>query len=149
MLGGWGKLLALFSRQRNLLNRLALEQLLPHRGPALWLDSVSHIEPTQIIGLTTANCLTLYGKDCSSYLLYEAAAQLCAVHGASQSSQAKQAYVVKIQKLKVYQTTAVAKPVTLHCQLLNQNGFGAQYQFEASQEQCLITGNLLMVIEHA
>ncbi|WNO59518.1 hypothetical protein [Rheinheimera sp. MMS21-TC3] len=131
------------------MNRVDLEQLLPHRGAALWLDSVSHIESTQIIGQTTANCLAMYGQYSPSYLLYEAAAQLCAVHGASQSSQAKQAYVVKIQKLKVYQATTSATPATLHCQLLNQNGFGAQYQFEVTQDQCLITGKLLMVIEHA
>ncbi|CAM3691490.1 hotdog family protein [Rheinheimera salexigens] len=131
------------------MNRAALKQLLPHRGTALWLDSVSQIEPTRIVGATTADCLALYGPDCPSYLLYEAAAQLCGVHGASQSKQAKRAYVVKVQRLKIYQTVAEAKPVIVRCELLNNNGLGAQYQFEISQDEVLLSGNLLMVIEHA
>ncbi|QBL10712.1 hypothetical protein E0Z06_14865 [Rheinheimera sp. D18] len=121
---------------------------MPHRGAALWLDSVSVIAPTYIVGTTTADCLRLYGPNCPSYLLYEAAAQLCAVHGASISKITRRAYVVKVQKVKIYQITATAMPVTVSCELLSKNEAGAQYQFEVSQTQPILSGTLLVAVEH-
>ncbi len=132
------------------MNRVAIEQLLPHRGAALWLDTVSHISTTHIAGTTTADCLALYGQYQHSCLLYEAAAQLCAVHGACQPGVVLRAYVAKVQQLQVHQAVSDRWPCTVRCELLSQNPAGALYQFEVSQAaQRLLSGNLLVVIEHA
>lgn len=132
------------------MDRIAIEQLLPHRGAALWLDTVTHLDAGSITGRSVSNCLSLCNGRSNSHLLYEAAAQLCAVHGANMGESAKRAFVAKVQQLQIHQDYTDSAPVTVCCQLLSQNPAGALYQFSLSQgAQLLISGNLLVVIEHA
>lgn len=132
------------------MNRIAIEQLLPHRGTALWLDTVTQLDTDSISGQTVVGCLAQYHHNGNSYLLYEAAAQLCAVHGASRAGSAKRAYVAKVQHLQIHHHYSANLAVTVRCQLLSQNLAGALYQFNLYQNpQLLLSGNLLVVIEYA
>ena len=132
------------------MDRIAIEQLLPHRGTALWLDTVTQLDADSISGQTVVGCLGPNHHHASSHLLYEAAAQLCAVHGASRAGSAKRAYVAKVQQLQIHHHYSARLAVTVRCQLLSQNLAGALYQFELYQHlQLLLSGNLLVVIEYA
>ncbi|MBZ9613050.1 hypothetical protein [Rheinheimera maricola] len=132
------------------MNRIAIEQLLPHRGTALWLDTVTQLNADSISGQTVVGCLGQYDHNGNSHLLYEAAAQLCAVHGARHAGSAKSAYVAKVQQLQIHQHYSATLAVTVRCQLLSQNQAGALYQFNLYQNsQLLLSGNLLVVIEYA
>ena len=132
------------------MDRIAIEQLLPHRGTALWLDTVTQLDADSISGETVVGCLPPCGQNGNSHLLYEAAAQLCAVHGASRAGSAKRAYVAKVQQLQIHHHYSANQAVTVRCQLLSQNLAGALYQFSLYQNpQLLLSGNLLVVIEYA
>ena len=132
------------------MDRIAIEQLLPHSGAALWLDTVTQLDAGSISGQTVVGCLKQYDHNSNAHLLYEAAAQLCAVHGASRAGSAKRAYVAKVQHLKIHHHYSANLPVTVHCQLLSQNLAGAQYQFELYQHpHLLLSGILLVVLEYA
>lgn len=144
-------------RQRVFVNRNAIEQCVPHRGSALWLEAVSYIDADRIEGVTTAHCLAAYGEHSSSCLLYEAAAQLCAVHGARLGGAGlvgeagvQQGFVAKAQQLQLHQPHAGHGAFTVQCQLLTQNAAGALYQFQVNRsQQAMLSGRLLLVIAHA
>src|SRR5690554_2873394 len=81
-----------------------LTELLPHRGTALWLSSITAHDTQQISGICTQQCLKQLSAAHSAYF-FEAAAQLCAAHGALYATQdtVSDAYIGKLSKLKVYQ----------------------------------------------
>ena len=64
------------------MDRTQLHSLLPHQGQALWLDALLGHDAERIEGLSAWHHLQALGHDASPCLLFEAAAQLCAAHGA-------------------------------------------------------------------
>lgn len=133
------------------MERTAIEQLIPHRGQALWLDSVCDISEQHIAGLASAGCTAHYGKFAEPCLLFEAAAQLCAVHGAAKQTNGKvQAYVAKVQQLNVHSFAVAPGPLLVRCNLLSNNPVGALYHFTLhSAALPVLSGHLLVVIHHA
>src|SRR5690606_15866183 len=69
------------------MDRTQLLSLLPHQGPALWLDQVLEHDASSISGLSAWSYLQPFGADASPCLLFEAAAQLCGAHGALYGSE--------------------------------------------------------------
>src|SRR5690606_39640725 len=63
------------------MDRSHLHRLLPHQGSALWLDQLLEHDAQQIRGLSHWSHLQAFGADASPCYLFEAAAQLCALHG--------------------------------------------------------------------
>ena len=76
--------LAIIPVENSIAGRVAdLHSLLPHQGPALWLDGLLAHDPLSIQGLSAWRYLESFGPDASPCLLFEAAAQLCAAQSAA------------------------------------------------------------------
>lgn len=129
-----------------------LTALLPHRGTALWLNAITQHDQQTITGECDWDCLSELTLRHSAYF-FEAAAQLCAAHGAlyAKHGAPAEAYIGKLSKLNVHQQAAQAGS-TLQIKAVQQstNAFSALYLFTITQQQqLLLDGNLLLVLNHA
>jgi len=129
-----------------------LAALLPHRGTALWLNAITQHDQQHITGECDWDCLAELTQMHSAYL-FEAAAQLCAAHGAlyAKHSTPTEAYIGKLSKLNVY-SHAVQTCTSVQIKAVQQstNEASALYQFSVTQQQqLLLDGNLLLVLNHA
>jgi len=135
------------------MDRTQLHSLLPHQGPALWLDGLLAHDRLSIRGLTDWQYLDAFGHDASPCLLFEAAAQLCAAHGAlyGDSSAIEMALVGKLSQLQLHHEPARrrgALQVSATQEALSPAG--ALYAFCIhAEEQLLLDGKLLLVLIHA
>lgn len=129
-----------------------LHDLLPHRGDALWLHSIAQHDADRISGYCRADCLQHLHAAHSGWL-FEAAAQLCAAHGALYANDytVTSAHLGKVSAVRVH-----AAPVPHHgllqlqAQRLGNSTASALYQFSVSQQQRpLLDGQLLVVLGHA
>lgn len=143
----------------------ALRQLLPHAGDALWLQRLlrhdvdsPYGEADWLCAEADWSCLARFGANASPALLFEAAAQLCAVHGALQAAAAGSsdaapgtAMLGKLSDLRLHFEPAV-RSGTLAIRVDRQaaSAAGAQYTFAVhSGERLLLDGRLLLVLAHA
>lgn len=135
------------------MDRSRLHHLLPHQGPALWLERIIAHDAGQIRGLADWSCLAPFGPAASPCLLFEAAAQLCAAHGALYGGDKSigMALLGKLGALRLHQVPEQrcgALLVEAEQQALSPAG--ASYRFAIhSQERLLLDGNLLLVLQHA
>lgn len=135
------------------MDRTQLHRLLPHQGSALWLNSLLAHDASSIRGLSDWSHLQTLGAEASPCYLFEAAAQLCAAHGALYGGQRpiRMASIGKLSQLTVHQTAPERRgELTVHaCQVATSPG-GALYDFDIhAQGQLLLDGKLLLVLEHA
>lgn len=130
-----------------------LHTLLPHQGSALWLEQINTHNATSIQGQCLWSCLADFGERPSAGLLFEAAAQLCAAHGAlyGNDTRIQGAYIGKLSKLTVHHDPLErCNPISIEAQQLSHSLTGALYSFRlTSQQQLLIDGTLLLVLVHA
>lgn len=130
-----------------------LHTLLPHQGSALWLEHIGAHTASSIQGECLWSCLADFGERPAPYLLFEAAAQLCAVHGALYGNDARiqGAYIGKLSKLTVHHDPAERRdPIKIDAQQLSHSVAGALYSFSLScNQQLLLDGTLLVVLAHA
>lgn len=135
------------------MDRPYLQTLLPHQGPALWLDALLDHDTLNIQGLSAWHHLDAFGPDAPACLLFEAAAQLCAAHGAlyGEDSAIEMALIGKLSQLQVHHEPAQRQGV-LHI-AANQQALspaGALYAFSIhADERLLLDGKLLLVLVHA
>lgn len=131
----------------------ALHTLLPHQGSALWLEHIDAHNASSIQGECLWSCLADFGEQASAYLLFEAAAQLCAAHGALYGNDARiqGAYIGKLSKLTVHHDPVErCNPIKITAQQLSHSPAGALYSFNLSaNQQLLVDGTLLVVLVHA
>ncbi|MGV8841802.1 MAG: beta-hydroxyacyl-ACP dehydratase [Pseudomonas sp.] len=135
------------------MDRTQLHSLLPHQGPALWLDGLLGHDALSIQGLSAWQHLDAFGSDASPCLLFEAAAQLCAAHGAlyGDTSAIDMALVGKLSQLQLHHEPA-QRQGTLLVSATQQamSPAGALYAFSIhAQEQLLLDGKLLLVLIRA
>ncbi|MES2817757.1 MAG: beta-hydroxyacyl-ACP dehydratase [Pseudomonadota bacterium] len=135
------------------MDRTHLHSLLPHQGQALWLDRLLAHDALQISGLSAWSHLHSIASDASPCLLFEAAAQLCAVHGALYGDAAalQMALIGKVSQVQLHH-----EPLQRSGELLVQasqqalSPTGARYAFSISaQGRLLLDGDLLLVLVHA
>ncbi|MVW74542.1 hotdog family protein [Pseudomonas xionganensis] len=135
------------------MDRTQLHSLLPHQGPALWLDGLLAHDPLSIQGLTDWHYLDAFGSAASPCLLFEAAAQLCAAHGAlyGDSSAIEMALVGKLSQLQLHhEPTRRSGALQVSATQEALSPAGALYAFCIhSEEQLLLDGKLLLVLIHA
>jgi len=135
------------------MDRTQLHSLLPHQGPALWLDALLEHDDHSIQGLSAWRYLDAFGSDASPCLLFEAAAQLCAAHGAlyGDASAIEMALVGKLSQLQLHHEPA-QRQGTLRVSA-NQEALsaaGALYAFSIhAEDQLLLDGKLLLVLIRA
>ncbi|WP_314407827.1 beta-hydroxyacyl-ACP dehydratase [Pseudomonas kuykendallii] len=135
------------------MDRDQLHTLLPHQGEALWLDRLIEHDPARIIGLTAWHHLAAFGEEASPCLLFEAAAQLCAAHGAlyGADDSIEMALVGKLSHLLLHhepQRRDGALQVSATQEALSPAG--ALYAFAVHAEgHLLLDGKLLLVLVHA
>ena len=135
------------------MDRTQLQRLLPHRGPALWLDALLGHDARSIRGLSAWHYLQALGDDASPCLLFEAAAQLCAAHGAlyGDDSAIEMALIGKLSQLQLHHQPRQrqgALQVAATQQALSPAG--ALYAFSIhAEEQLLLDGTLLLVLVRA
>ncbi|MBS7325493.1 MAG: beta-hydroxyacyl-ACP dehydratase [Thiopseudomonas sp.] len=129
-----------------------LHPLLPHRDAALWLHSIDAHDRDRIRGTCSTDCLQQL-HEASPVLLFEAAAQLCAAHGALYAGELaiKSAHIGKVSAVRQH---AALNPNTEFLQLqatrLSHSEQSALYRFDISQhQQPLLDGQLLVVLSHA
>lgn len=129
-----------------------LTALLPHRGTALWLTAITEHDQQSITGECDRDCLAELTQQHSAYF-FEAAAQLCAAHGAlyAKHNSPTEAYIGKLSKLKVYQqATSTDGPLQVKATQQSANELSAAYLFTVTQQQqVLLDGTLLLVLNHA
>ncbi|SDH66594.1 hypothetical protein SAMN05216588_106128 [Pseudomonas flavescens] len=135
------------------MDRSQLHTLLPHQGKALWLDALLEHDAGTIQGLSNWQHLDSLGDNASPCLLFEAAAQLCAAHGAlyGNDSAIEMALVGKLSQLHLHD-----HPLRRDGDLLlsaTQEALspaGALYGFTVhSEERLLLDGKLLLVLVRA
>lgn len=130
-----------------------LRLLLPHQGSALWLKQIDEHSTTQIQGQCLWHCLAELGERASVGFLFEAAAQLCAAHGALYGNKEaiQGAYIGKLSKLTVHHEPLTrSDPIYIEAQQLSYSLSGALYSFQLKhKQQLLIDGTLLLVLVHA
>ncbi|KRW58965.1 hypothetical protein [Pseudomonas sp. TTU2014-080ASC] len=135
------------------MDRSQLHNLLPHQGPALWLDRLLAHDSTHIQGLSAWHYLDAFGADASPCLLFEAAAQLCAAHGAlyGDSSAIEMALVGKLSQLQVHHEPEHRDgALELAAEQEALSPAGALYAFSVHHHgQLLLDGKLLLVLVHA
>ncbi|QLF94286.1 beta-hydroxyacyl-ACP dehydratase [Pseudomonas sp. ABC1] len=135
------------------MDRTQLHTLLPHQGPALWLDALLAHDATHIRGLSAWHYLDSLGEDASPCLLFEAAAQLCAAHGALYGGDAaiEMALVGKLSQLRLHtQPEFRQEPLQLAATQEALSPAGAAYAFSIHNgDQLLLDGKLLLVLSHA
>src|SRR5690606_39485747 len=90
------------------MDRTQLLSLLPHQGPALWLDRVLEHDAGVIRGLRAWSHLQPFGPDASPCLLFVAAAQLSRAHGAlyGAGKSIEMARVGKLSALQLHHESA-------------------------------------------
>lgn len=130
-----------------------LHSLLPHQGSALWLEHIDAHNATRIQGECLWRCLADFGERPSLCLLFEAAAQLCAAHGALYGNDTgiQGAYIGKLSKLTMHHDPAQrCDPIKIEAEQLSHSVAGALYRFSlSSNQQLLLDGTLLVVLVHA
>ncbi|MGG2395519.1 beta-hydroxyacyl-ACP dehydratase [Pseudomonas sp. SH1-B] len=134
------------------MDRTQLHSLLPHQGDALWLDALIDHDTDGIRGLSGWHHLDKLGKDASPDLLFEAAAQLCAAHGAlyGENDAIEMALVGKLSQLHLHPVTRRDGPLLVSARQEALSPAGALYAFAIhAGEQPLIDGKLLLVLVHA
>lgn len=135
------------------MDRTQLHTLLPHQGPALWLDALLTHDATHIRGLSAWHYLDNLGEDASPCLLFETAAQLCAAHGALYGEDAaiEMALVGKLSQLRLHARPEFRQePLQLAATQETLSPAGAVYAFSIHNgDQLLLDGKLLLVLNHA
>lgn len=136
------------------MDRTQLQRLLPHQGDALWIDQVLGHDATRIEGLCDWSHLTNFSSLASPAYLFEAAAQLCAAHGAlhagkdAELAPIRMAMVGKLSQLSVHHDPLHRRgSVTLNAEQEAISPAGALYAFSAHAEnRLLVDGKLLLVL---
>ena len=135
------------------MDRTQLHSLLPHQGPALWLDAVLEHDTSGIRGLSSWQHLDGLGENASACLLFEAAAQLCAAHGAlyGNDSAIEMALVGKLSQLQLhYHPTERNGALLVSATQEALSPAGALYGFCVHEdERLLLDGKLLLVLVRA
>jgi hypothetical protein len=135
------------------MDRTQLHSLLPHQGPALWLDGLLAHDSLSIQGLSAWRFLETFGANASPCLLFEAAAQLCAAHGAlyGDASAIEMALVGKLSQLQLHhEPTQRSGALQVSAQQEALSPAGALYAFSIhNDDQLLLDGKLLLVLIHA
>ena len=134
------------------MDRTQLHSLLPHQGDALWLDALIDHDTHGICGLSGWHHLDKLGEDASPALLFEAAAQLCAAHGAlyGETDAIEMALVGKLSQLHLYPLTRRDEPLLVSARQEALSPAGALYAFAIhAGTQRLIDGKLLLVLVNA
>lgn len=135
------------------MDRTQLHSLLPHQGQALWLDALLAHDAERIEGLSSWHHLDVLGHDASPCLLFEAAAQLCAAHGAlyGEDNAIDMALVGKLSQLQLH-FEPQRREGALHVAATQEalSPAGALYAFSIHTEQrLLLDGKLLLVLIRA
>jgi hypothetical protein len=135
------------------MDRTQLHSLLPHQGQALWLDALLDHDAGRIEGLSAWHHLHAFGGDASPCLLFEAAAQLCAAHGAlyGEDNAIDMALVGKLSQLQLHHEPQ-RREGPLHVAATQEalSPAGALYAFSIHAEQrLLLDGKLLLVLIRA
>lgn len=136
------------------MDRTQLQRLLPHQGDALWIDQVLGHDATCIEGLCDWSHLLNFSSLASPAYLFEAAAQLCAAHGALHAEESadtppiRMAMVGKLSQLTVHHTPAQCQGnVTVRAEQEALSPAGALYAFSAhARDELLVDGKLLLVL---
>lgn len=134
------------------MDRTQLQRLLPHQGDALWLDALLEHDAERISGLSAWHHLDKLGADASPALLFEAAAQLCAAHGAlyGDGDAIEMALVGKLSQLQLHPVTRGSEALHVSARQEVLSPAGALYAFAVhAGEQPLLDGKLLLVLVHA
>lgn len=135
------------------MDRTQLHRLLPHQGQALWLDGLLTHDAESIQGLSAWHHLDSLGADASPCLLFEAAAQLCAAHGALYGAEnaIEMALVGKLSQLQLhFEPTQRQGQLQVAATQEALSPGGALYAFSIHAEQrLLLDGKLLLVLVHA
>lgn len=135
-----------------MMTRADLQQLLPHRDAALWLDGVSEHDANSISGHCQPDCLQHLHVAQSGWL-FEAAAQLCAVHGAlyANGQPGMAAHIGKVSALRVHhQLQTGGAELRVQATMLSASPVSALYAFSVQQHaSLLLDGQLLVVLNHA
>jgi hypothetical protein len=135
------------------MDRTQLHSLLPHQGPALWLDGLLAHDRLSIQGISAWHHLAAFGADASPCLLFEAAAQLCAAHGAlyGDDSAIEMALIGKLSQLQLHhQPERRQGPLLVAASQQALSPAGALYAFSIhADEQLLLDGKLLLVLVRA
>ena len=135
------------------MDRTQLHSLLPHQGQALWLDALLDHDAARIEGLSAWHHLDSFGDNASPCLLFEAAAQLCAAHGAlyGEDNAIDMALVGKLSQLQLHHEPQ-RREGALHVSATQEalSPAGALYAFSIHAEQrLLLDGKLLLVLVRA
>lgn len=135
------------------MDRTQLHRLLPHQGPALWLERLLEHDPVGIRGLSDWSHLQAFGDEASPCYLFEAAAQLCAAHGALYGGDQpiKLATIGKLSQLTLHQHAPERRgELALEASQVALSPGGALYDFRIlTQNRLLLDGKLLLVLVHA
>jgi predicted hotdog family 3-hydroxylacyl-ACP dehydratase len=135
------------------MDRSHLHCLLPHQGPALWLDQLLDHDAAQIRGLSHWSYLEPFGADASPCYLFEAAAQLCALHGVLHGGDqpVRMASIGKLSQLTLHHQPARRDgALQVSAQQEAVSPAGALYAFSVhAEQQLLLDGKLLLVLVHA
>lgn len=134
------------------MDRTQLHTLLPHQGDALWLDALVDHDAESIQGLSAWHHLDKLGDAASPCLLFEAAAQLCAAHGAlyGEADAIEMALVGKLSQLHLHPVTAREEPLLISARQEALSPAGALYAFAIQAgSQALLDGKLLLVLVRA
>jgi len=129
-----------------------LHTLLPHQGDALWLDALIDHDAVSIRGLSAWHHLDKLGENASPGLLFEAAAQLCAAHGAlyGETDAIEMALVGKLSQLHLHPATCRNDPLLVSARQEALSPAGALYSFAIhAGAQPLLDGKLLLVLVRA
>jgi len=135
------------------MDRTQLQRLLPHQGDALWIDQVLGHDATRIDGLCAWSHLLNFSALASPAYLFEAAAQLCAAHGAlyaetDEAAPIRMAMVGKLSQLSIHHDLRERSgSVSLRAEQEALSPAGALYAFSAhAQDRLLVDGKLLLVL---
>lgn len=135
------------------MDRSQLHTLLPHQGKALWLDALLEHDASTIRGLSGWHHLNSLGEQASPCLLFEAAAQLCAAHGALYGSDSaiEMALVGKLSQLQLHHHPAQRDgELRVSATQEAMSPAGALYGFTVhTDERLLLDGKLLLVLVRA
>ncbi|WP_220816153.1 beta-hydroxyacyl-ACP dehydratase [Pseudomonas paralcaligenes] len=135
------------------MDRTQLHSLLPHQGPALWLDALLGHDSGRIEGLSAWHHLAAFGADASPCLLFEAAAQLCAAHGAlyGEDSAIDMALVGKLSQLQLhFEPPRREGELRVAATQEALSPAGALYAFSIhAGQRLLLDGKLLLVLVRA
>lgn len=135
------------------MDRSQLHTLLPHQGKALWLDALLEHDASTIRGLSGWQHLNSLGEHASPCLLFEAAAQLCAAHGALYGSDSaiEMALVGKLSQLQLHHHPAQRDgELRVSATQEAMSPAGALYWFTVhTDERLLLDGKLLLVLVRA